>query len=117
MMFYHETPDGYVLDNEINYYSRRYHHWVRVPIGYLSDGATGAFDIFSDGWWVHDKLCDTGSWHDGSLLTNWQASMVLSDILWREGRYFRAFGWLFATFLFGGGKARKNGMFSIKKQG
>ncbi len=84
---------------------------VTVPAGYPSDGATGARDIDSDGWWVHDKLCDTGKFDDGSACTNLQASMILYDILKSEGRWFRARSWLVTTWLFGGGKARDNGMY------
>jgi len=94
----------------IRYYSPRYKKWVIVPAGYKSDGATGAIDIYSDGWWVHDKLCDTGTWECGTLCSNLQASTVLSDILRSEGRWLRAIYWWPATWLFGGGKCRENGM-------
>lgn len=101
----------YWCPQEINYFSERYGKGVTVSRGYPSDGATGAKDINSTGWWVHDVLCDRGTWDDGSKVTNWQASMVLRDILWKEGYYFRAHRWLVATWLLGGGKARVNGMF------
>ena len=96
------------------YYSKRYQEFVTVPKGYKSDGATGAIDISSKGWWVHDVLCDTGRFDSGKKCTNWQASKVLSDILKEEGRWFRKHTWLWATFLFGGGKARENGMVKLK---
>lgn len=73
-----------------------------------SDGATGAFDIISNGWWVHDKLCNTGVFHDESPCTTLQASTILSDILRSEGRWFRAISWFLPTWIFGGGKTRKN---------
>lgn len=95
----------------ILYYSKRYNKSVSVPKGYESDGATGARDINSKAWWIHDILCDKGEWLDGTLCTNWQASTVLSDVLKEEGRWFRARTWWLATWLFGGGEARKNGMF------
>lgn len=95
---------------EIKYFSPRYKKFVTVPKGYVSDGATGASDIYSKAWWVHDMLCDRGTWDDGTPVTNWQASSVLSDILKDEGRWFRARTWFVATWLFGGGKARDNGM-------
>jgi len=98
----------------IHYYSKRYGKWVTVPEGYPSDGATFAEDIYSDSWWVHDKLCDTGFWDDGTRVTNWQASMVLRDILLEEGRWIRAHRWFLPTFLFGGGECRKNGMLKLK---
>ena len=100
----------YTLPCTIRHNSERYGKTVTVPAGYHSDGATGAIDIYSDGWWVHDWLCDHGVWDDGSPCNNWQASTVLSDILRAEGRWVRAIYWWPATWLFGGGKARKNGM-------
>lgn len=93
------------------YHSPRYGKSVTVPAGYVSDGASGpAVDIYSEGWWVHDVLCDRGTWDDGTPCNNWQASTVLHDILKSEGRYVRAFSWRWATWLFGGGQARANGM-------
>ena len=104
----------YINKDEIVYLSPRYGKTVTVPVGYPSDGATFAEDIYSDSWWVHDKLCDTGVWDDLTRCTNWQASMVLHDILMDEGRWIRAKRWFFWTFLLGGGEARKNGLFRLK---
>ena len=104
-----EVPK-YINTETFRYFSPRYQKEVVVPAGYKSDGATGAIDISSKGWWVHDVLCDTGEWEDGTPVSNWQASRVLSDILAEEGRYVRKYTWLWATWLFGGGKARENGM-------
>ena len=81
-----------------------------------SDGATGAIDIASCAWFVHNKLCETGKLDDGTLITNWQCSQVLSGILFSEGRYYRASYWRTITFLLGGGEARENGMFSIRRE-
>lgn len=107
----------YSCPKEIVYFSDRYKHSIIVPEGYRSDGASGpASDIWSDAWWVHDVMCDRGTWENGTKCTNWQASKVLSDILADEHRWFRSKTWLVATFLFGGGKARKNGMFKLKKR-
>lgn len=100
--------------NEYKYFSPRYKKWVTVPKGFLSDGATGARDLHSDAWWVHDVLCDTGKWDCGTKLCNWQCSVVLNDILKSEGHWFIDRYWKFATFLFGGGEARKNGLFSVR---
>lgn len=104
-------PDKpYIALKSIRYYSKRYNKYVRIWKGDRSDGATGAMDITSLGWWVHDNLCENGVWADGTEITNWQASRVLSDILWSEGRWVRAFGWLFPTFLFGGSKIKADGL-------
>lgn len=111
----------YQLIKEIKYYSKRYNKYIIIPRGYKSDGATGAIDIQdSISWWVHDKLCDTGLFDDKTKCTNLQASIILSDILREEWGYIhplriiRSFLWLPATFLFGGGKARENGLFTLK---
>lgn len=102
----------YRLDKEIVYTSPRYGKTVTVPVGFVSDGATGAMDIASRGWWIHDALCG-GYWGDGSKISNWQCSQVLQDVLAEEGRYWQSKRWFWATFLLGGGQARKNGMFSV----
>ena len=96
------------------YHNKRYGKDVLIRIGDRSDGATWAKDIISCAWWAHDNLCENGCWEDGSLLSNWQCSMVLFDILKNEGRMIRAIRWLVWTFLFGGGKCRGNGMFIVK---
>lgn len=100
----------YYAPRKIEYFSLRYNKWVTVPKGYPSDGATGAIDINTQGWWVHDVLCDKGTWDDGTPVTNWQASQVLSDILASEGRWFRKHTWFWATWILGGGEARGNGL-------
>lgn len=103
----------YEVTKEYRYYSKRYKTLVVCPIGMISDGATGALDINSMSWLVHDRLCDTGRFWCGSVCNNWQASQVVSDILRKEKRWFRSFSWKWATWLFGGGKARRNGMMHI----
>lgn len=100
----------YRLTKPFIYFDEEYGKYVFLPIDYASDGATRALDINSIGWFVHDWLCDYGVWADGTLCTNWQASSVLSSILKSEGRWFRARTWFAATWMFGGGKARRNGM-------
>ena len=109
------TSDGdggfyYVMLETISYYSKRYDKHVIALKGDKFDGATGAMDIDSRAWIFHDVLCRDGCFADGSACTNWQASAVLSDILKDEGRWFRRHTWHWATWLFGGGNARKNGM-------
>lgn len=104
----------YISTNTYTYWSKRYKKCVTVGRRYLSDGATGAIDIHSDCWWIHDVLCDRGTWDCGTPCTNWQASRVLCDIMIEEGRtYTRSHSWKVATFMFGGGEARKNGMFEL----
>ena len=106
----------YCREHRLIYLSKRYGKYVTVPAGFGSDGATCAPDIHSNAWWVHDVLCKTGRFDDGTLCTNWQASRILGDILWQEKQWLRAFPWGLMTFLFGGDKARENGMFSLRNQ-
>jgi len=109
----------YTLRYDIVYWSERYQKFKTVRFGYPSDGASGpAMDIYTDGWWVHDPLCDPpprdewplcaigfwetdGYWDDGTKCTRWQASMVLHDILTQEGRWFRGDVWGSATWVGG----------------
>jgi len=109
-------PEGKLYEalNTVSYYSPRYNRTVTVEKGFRSDGATGARDVQTDGWGFHDVLCDRGTWDDGTRVDNWTASTVLGDVLWRDGRRFRAVYWWWATYLFGGGKARENGMRRLK---
>jgi len=101
----------YYNPKEIKYYSKRYKKFITVPENYPSDGATWAVDVFSQSWWVHDVLCADGTFDDETKCTNWKASMILSDILYSEGRWLRSKYWFWATWFLGGGEARKNGMF------
>jgi hypothetical protein len=102
---------GYRVRCNVAYYSARYGKWVGVEKGDRSDGATGAKDLNSFGWLFHDELCNDGTFEDGSMCTNWQASHVLTDIMQAEGFWFRTRSWFLGTWLFGGGAARANGMF------
>lgn len=102
---------GYKVIKAKSYFSKRYNKEIEIkPTDKPYDGATGAMDINSFGWLFHDVLCRDGKFKDGTKCTNLQASMVLSDILDEEGRWVRSKTWFIATWLFGGGKARKNGM-------
>lgn len=96
---YDESIGRYVLDEDYYYMSPRYRKSVVLAKGYTSDGATGAFDIVSAAWWIHDKLCEDKTWSDGSPCSRWQSSRVCSDILAAEGRSVRAFTWKYATML------------------
>ena len=102
---------NYVIQKTMGYYSARYDNGVLARSGDIFDGATGAMDIDSRGWIFHDVLCRDGVFEDGKTCTNWQASMVLKDILAEDGKWFRQYSWFAATWLFGGGKARDNGLF------
>lgn len=96
----------YVVHSEFTYYSKRYDRKVICEVGFDSDGATGARDINSMSWLVHDKLCDTACFHNGVPCTNLQASTILRDILLSEGRWFRANSWFLMTLAFGGKKLK-----------
>ena len=103
---------GYQVIKSKTYYSFRYSKCISIKLtDKYYDGATGAKDINSFSWLFHDVLCRDGTFDDKTTCTNWQASVVMRDILQEENRWFRANSWFLATWLFGGGKARKNGMF------
>lgn len=107
--------DGFECEEDFTYYSPRYKKSVTVKRGFYSDGASGpARDIISNSWWVHDVLCRYGKWDDGTKVSNLEASMVLYDILWSESYKKTAVIWSVSTFLFGGGMARKNGLWRVK---
>ena len=107
--------DGYKVLHQYHYHSNRYKRDIIIPKGFYSDGATDAIDINSDAWIVHDYICRYGIWYGGEKICNFQASMIVYDILKEEGHDIRKYAWFLATFLFGGGQARRNGMFSCKK--
>lgn len=106
-----DGKDRYVCNENIGYFSERYQKWIIREAKDDSDGATYAKDIDCFGWLFHDELCDTGLWEDGTPCTNWQGSMVLSDILKEQGFWFRTHTWFISTWLMGGDKLRSNGMF------
>lgn len=103
---------------------------VTVLGGYWSDGATGGIDACKMCFSGHDWLCGNyfgegpkpvgGRFDDGTKCTNWQASTIYCDLLREHARKQKGFRkvtlyamaiyrWP-ATWLFGGGEARKNGM-------
>lgn len=103
------TRYKYVSDRRIVYTCPHTRKLIIVPVGFPSDGATFAWDIKSDSWWVHDKACADGTWADGTPVTAFEAARILYTILRREHRPYRAVYWSVGTFLFGCKKARTNG--------
>lgn len=106
-----ENGKKYTLYSRIVYTDPKTGKTLTLEPGYKSDGATGAMDIRSNAWWVHDLICDRGTWDDGTKIHNLEASNILRKILWSERRYLRSIFWFASTWLIGGGKARDNGMF------
>lgn len=121
------NPHAFTVDT-------RYGNRITVPLQYGSDGATGGLDVCDKSFFVHDWLCGNwagkgpkppkGLFDDGTQCTNWRASTIHCDLLRecaKERKGWRGIG-LYAMsiwrwpiiFLFGGGEARKNGMFKIK---
>ena len=124
---------GYILDEDYVYYSKRYNRTKSLYKGMWSDGATGFVDLNSDNFlarifswfrnrihhmegnvktawfYVHDAFCNDGLWDDGTPVDNWTASTVAGDILWKAGWRFWSVPIWWATYLFGGGEAKKNG--------
>jgi hypothetical protein len=58
---------AYQLKENIAYLSKRYNKYILCDKGDYSDGATGAIDIDSFGWVLHDQLCVTGKFEDNSI--------------------------------------------------
>lgn len=98
---WHKVGDTYINDKRIDYFSPRYKKHVIVELSYKSDGATGARDVLTDGWWVHDVLKEFKVFADGSRCSNWKASHILRDILLRDGFYVRANTWFISTLAWG----------------
>ena len=109
--------DGYEVFENYIYYSKRHNRYPTIKAGMYSDGATSAYDIpDTDGWLIHDHICRYGKWDDGTLICNMDASNVLCDELALDGYSVRCHTWWLATFTAGGGAARKNGMWRVKKK-
>lgn len=107
-----EIEKPYELRTSFVYRSWRYGgRQIAMREGDRSDGATGAWDIKSAAWWVHDRVCDFPYWDDGTPITAWQAASILSEILAYEGRWARAHYWRASTFMLGCHNTRKNGWF------
>ena len=78
------------------------------------DGATGAIDILGDvkaeragqvvnvskSWVLHDVVCRTGRWSDGSKISEYDKARILGVALRQEGRWIRGIFWPIATFLY-----------------
>lgn len=103
---WNRSKRAYVLYTRLEYTNRQGRK-VICDKGMTSDGATGAFDINSKSWWIHDKICRVGVWEDGTPVTKLEAALVLYDILKEEGRYIRARTWFIMTYLFGCKKAKR----------
>lgn len=99
---YTECEGGYILLEDFWYYSERFDEWIHLEQGMFSDGASGAYDIHSASWWVHDKLTmyDQCYFLSGDSVSNYEASMILKDILSEEGRTFRSYSWFFSTWFY-----------------
>lgn len=96
-----DEEQPYVLDSRIEYMCERYQKLVVVECGVRSNGADYAIDLVdSEAWWIHDELCKTGKFSDGSKCSNWQASVIIHDVLKRDGHWIRAKYWGSLTFIF-----------------
>lgn len=104
----HNDGMKFVTLKTIRYFSLRYRKYITAVNGYRWDGASGARDLEgSKSHLFHDVLCEFAVWDDGSSVSNWQASRVLSDILKEECYRWRKYTWFAATFLFGGWKIKR----------
>jgi len=78
-----------------------------IPLGRKSDGATFAKDLCAEAFFTHDEFCIDPFWDDGTPITNWQASREYRKILKRYGYSMRGCVRHYATFIFGGGRIKK----------
>jgi len=92
---------SYITEHAFTYCSPRYNKSITAKKGEVLDGATGALDICSNGWVIHDIVKKYKKFDDGTECTNLQASLILYDILKSEGRWFRARSWFIATLVWG----------------
>lgn len=100
------TKMKYVAKKTFTYHSPRYNEDVTIEKGYKSDGATYAPDLSWTAFFVHDILCDRGTWDSGKEVTRWEASNVYADILKDKGKWQSTHRkWL--TYWFGGKKLQK----------
>ncbi len=90
----------YIVVKDVHYYSSRYKKAITVKKGFISDGATGAPDIKSFSWLVHDWLYEKKCFDDGTPCSYKQANLILRDILVCEGHKFEAIIWYAAVELF-----------------
>lgn len=58
-------------------------------------------------WLLHDGFCDDPYWDDGTPISNFLASVIISAILYQDGYKVESILWFFATFLFGGKEIKK----------
>lgn len=108
-----EPPFKWQALNTVTFHSDWLNRDITVTTGDKSDGATQVPDIHSDGWGFHDQLCRSGKFDDGTKCSNLQASIVLFEVMWKEGHKLKAVLGLPGTFIGGGGECRKNGMFWV----
>ena len=111
----------YILLEDYPYHSARYRKHVVLLKGFRWDGATAAIDLEPEASGVHDWICGNytergpkppiGQWHDGSTMTNWQASVVYRDTLRATGHTMTRSTIRLIVVFFGGGSniKRENG--------
>jgi hypothetical protein len=106
--------DAYIATEAFVYYSPRYDKTLTVEQGYPSNGANAVKDKCPTAFFAHDRGCERGKWDDGTPMCNRELSTMYADILWLNGFWIRAqIRWI-GTFLFGGGQAKKNGLWKVK---
>lgn len=89
----------YVSLEDYTYFSKRFNKSITITKEFISDGATGAKDINSMSWWIHDALSEWEHWDDGSFCSIYDSSLVIYDVLKSEDRYIRAPLWFIGTFV------------------
>lgn len=80
---------------------------ITIPGLCRTDGATCAEDLCPLAWHVHDQICEVPYFDDGTPISNILASWIYRSILIWHGFKVRSRIRFVATFLFGGGKVKK----------
>ena len=65
---------------------------VTVPIGFLSNGASG-FPDWGYAWIYHDWLYAVHKYDDGTPCMRHEADWIAYELLWYEGRIFSRIAW------------------------
>lgn len=106
--------DVYINSGDYTAFIDRYQKSIFIPEGYPSNGANIVRDLCPTAFFLHDRGCESGKWSNGDLMCNRELSFVYYDILRYFGHNIVAFDRWVGTFFGGGGKAKENGLWSVK---
>jgi hypothetical protein len=109
-----ERSDGATFARDLGVVEKGWRGYWSKFIGWLMHSPKGKITY---SWWIHDQICRTGKLPNGEKCGNFLCSLILMILLIQDRYYKEAIPWFLMTFFCGGGKARKNGLFLVKKNG